>query len=486
MFNGTDPVAQWAFFILISVIMGIGLLMAVAFFRRWQQVRYIRYLHSLQRRYRPVVAKLLAGTRGQSGLDALRELPLAEIELLLDPLFAKRKLPERCLVFLRAICSELGLIDLWHNRVANGGQASSRILRDGEGKAVAEPLLMRSILRAKSIRNLGKLRHQPSWPVLLHALDDRQPDIQAAALRSLASLGVPESFPALCERLVAAAQKKSPGPTLHSLQAAMVDFYLACAPALHPSLRHPDFQVRLSATEILQMMICRQAARHSNFELKSEMVTPAVVEIMLTALAVDTSAEIRARTAEMLVYLDDPRVPGVLCDLLRDRQWFVRLRCVRALAQIRHPGPLFPAIRTALGDPHWRVREATTLTLLASGQAGQHQLYEYFLTSNDHAIRTQVVEVIERTGFMSVLVEEYGKGVRGMEALVVEHLASEAAPLGLSGVLRSLPRGARQRFLDRFLPYAEAKMRFLREEKTEAVKAHDLQQVLEFPRHLAA
>ena len=78
--------------ILVSVVTGTCLLIAVAFIRRWQQIRYARYLHTLQRQYRPVLAKLLSGARSPSGIEALRELPLAELELLLDPLFSKRKI----------------------------------------------------------------------------------------------------------------------------------------------------------------------------------------------------------------------------------------------------------------------------------------------------------------------------------------------------------------------------------------------------------
>ena len=80
-------------------------------------------------------------------------------------------------------------------------------------------------------------------------------------LRSLAALGAPESFPVLRERLHAVAQGKSPSPPLQALQAAMASFDLTCAPALLPSLRHPDRQIRLCATEILRTMVRREAAR---------------------------------------------------------------------------------------------------------------------------------------------------------------------------------------------------------------------------------
>ena len=82
------------------------------------------------------------------------------------------------------------------------------------------------------------------------------------------------------------------------------------------------------------------------------------------------------------------------------------------------------------------------------------------------------MEVIERTGLMSALVEEYSKGTKGVDALMVEQLASEAAPLGLSGILRTLNPEIRQKFLERFLPYAEASMRFLNEMQPDAERRH--------------
>jgi HEAT repeat protein len=212
-----------------------------------------------------------------------------------------------------------------------------------------------------------------------------------------------------------------------------------------------------------------------------------MVELLLAGLSVDTSAEIRARAAEVIAFLADARAIPVLCALLRDPQWFVRLRSVRALAHLRQAAaPLHPDIRECLRDPHWRVREAAIQTLIFLGQEGKHQLYEHFLTSRDSATREQIVEVIERTGLMSALVEEYSVGTSGVEALMVEQLASDAAPLGLSGILRTLKPEIRQKFLDRILPYVEAHMRFLDELKPDGESPISLQHVLEFPPHLAA
>jgi hypothetical protein len=94
--------------------------------------------------------------------------------------------------------------------------------------------------------------------------------------------------------------------------------------------------------------------------------------------------------------------------------------------------------------------------------------------------------MILRTGLMSALVEDYSAGVRGVNALMVEELASHVAPTGLSGVLRNLDMEIRQKFLERFLPIAQSRMRVPEERQTAMERANYLQQALEFPSHLAA
>jgi hypothetical protein len=484
MLSIADPVTQWAFIILVSVVLGTCLLIAVAFFRRWQQIRYIRYVHSLQRTYRPIVAKVLSGVRSRAEIEALRELQLADLELLLDPLFSRRKLPERNLVFLQALCAELGLADLWQGRLANG---HSNSWGNGTREVFSGRAAMRYVLRAKSIRNLGTLRHRPSWPLLVNALNDRHRDIQLVALRSLAAVGAPESFPMLRQHLHAAVQGQSTSPPVPGLQSAMANFSLACAPDLLPSLRHPNPQIRMHAIEILRTMVCREAACRADPAFPQESLTPAVVELLLSGLAVDADAEIRARSAEIIVFLANPHALPKLRNLLLDREWFVRLRTVRALAHLDQAGvPLYGDIRECLRDPHWRVREGAIQTLISLGRAGRHHLFQYFLTCPDLVAREQIVELIERTGLMSTLVEEYSEGSNGLEALVVEQLASQAAPLGLPGVLRTMKPEIRQKFLDRVAPDAPSKAPLDEGIQREAETAANLQPADVFPPPQAA
>jgi hypothetical protein len=487
MVNFSDPVTHWVLMILISLVMGTLLLITVAIIRRWQQIRYARFVHELHRQYRPVLAKLLSGDLTPIGINLLRELPVAELEVLLDPLFSRRRLTERQLALLQSLCIELGLIELWQDRSADGRSAAEALPRKVAAAKFPGRAVVRYLLRAKSIRNLGKLRHRPSWPLMVHAVNDHHPDIQSLALRSLGAMGVADSFPLLCQRLQTVIQEKSSLPPLTALRAAMANFDLSCAPALLPLLRHPDRHLRMQAMEILRSMVSREAHRRPRLSLTRELLTPEMVNLLLTVLAVDLSAEIRARAADIIVYVADPRSTSVLHDLLLDHHWFVRLHTVRALAHLRHSTePEHLQVGDCLRDPHWQVRETAIHTLLAFGQHGRDQLYKYFLTSTDAGTRAQIVEVMERTGLMSALVEKYSAGIKGVDALMVEHLASETVPMGLSGILRTLNPEIHQKFLDRFLPYAEAKMRFLKETHSDAEGANSLQQILQFPPHLAA
>jgi len=487
MFHLTDSGTQWAFALLLCVLMGICLLIVVALFRRWQHIRYLQYRHALHTQYRSILVQALSGTASAHGTQVLRELPLPALELLLDPLFSRRRVPEGHLAPLQALCAELGLTELWQQRLVKGEEMRTRPGSPPGASTRHAQLPPRLLLRAKGIRNLGILRHQPSWPLLVRTLDDPHPDIQSVALRALAAIHTPESFPVILGRLHAVVLEKCASPSLQALQAALVCFDLTSSADLLPSLRHPHGQIRLISTDILRVMVGRSASREPDLLLGPQVFSGEITELLLTKLCRDASAEVRGQVAEVVAFLSDPRAATVLYELLFDPQWPVRLRTVRALARSRHSTDLLLlGICDRLRDSHAHVREAAIQTLISLGERGRRQLYEYFLTSSDRRTRQQIVEAVERTGLLASLLEDYGKGTGGLEALMVEQLASEAAPLGLSGVLRMLTPPVRERFQERFLPYAHLKMQFQEEKPWEDDSATDLQQILEFPPVLAA
>ncbi len=453
MFNITDPVTRAALAVLVSVLAGTCLLILVAVFRRGMQIRFSRYVHYLRKQYRPILAKVLSTTRDTTGIEALRSLPLNDLELLLDPVFSKRKLPERCLGSLQSLCAELGLIKLWESRVANGHAVHPPRPRFDSGGMHADHPSLRHLLRAKSIRNLGTLRHRPSWPLLNMALDDRKVDIQMVALRSLAEMGAPESFPVLGDRLQSVVQGTASSPPLQGLRAAMVRFDHSCAPALMPSLLHPHRNVRYYAAEILRTMVYRHAAQDSAFALTPQIITPAMVEVILTLLPQDPNSDVRARAAEVMVFLGDTRTAPVLQTLLRDPQWFVRMRAVRALARPGIPATLpQAAICECLRDPHWRVREAAIQTLLSSGQEGTHEVFRQFLQSPDGEMREQILEIVQRAGLARDLADAYEAEGSSDGVAPSEPLAGAGAGKAIPADLPKPRTAARAEFLHRVVP----------------------------------
>ena len=461
MWNITDPVTLWAVDILILLVAGICLLIAAAFIRRWQQIRYTRYVHTLKRQYRPVLARVLAGEQNPCEIEALRHLSPRELEVLLDPVFSKRVLPERCVSFLRTACADVGLIDRWQSRAANGSSLASPPARKEDGGDAGRAALVKYPLRAKSIRNLGSLRHRQSWPVLVKALDDPDPEIQFVALRALAGLGAPESFPALRERLHAVVLGTALSPPLPGLQAALVSFGLDCVPALLPSLCHENRSIRLHATEILRTMVCREAApqRAGRPLLWSCFPSPlwnwCLPSSRLTS--VRKFGRARRRSWFFLPTRAPRRCCATFCSIPNGS--YACAPCEPSPTYAKPPPPCTWIFANACATPTGGCARPPSRPSFPWAEEGRHQLYEYFLTSQDRTTCEQIVEVIERTGLMSELVEEYSAGTKGVDALMVEQLASDAAPLGLSGILRTLSPEIRQKFLDRFLPFAEARLR---------------------------
>ncbi len=458
MANITDPVTHWALAVLLGVIAGTFLLITVAVLRRWAQIRFSRYVHALRREFRPLVAAILSGNASAKEIAALRELSLADLEVLLDPVFSKRKLPERCLSALQDLCAELGLIRLWESRAANGRAAAGRISKSAPEENGAERASLRHLLRAKSIRNLGTLRHRPSWPLLIDALDDRHDDIQLVALRSLGAMGAPESFHAMGKRLQSVIQGTASSPPLQGLQAAMAGFDLDCAAALMPSLLHPNRSVRFSAAEILRTMVYRRFSQDPRFILTPELISPALVELLLTGLAKDSSSDVRARAAELIIFLTGSRAASVMRNLLEDSQWFVRMRAVRALAR-RGPtaAPFNAGIRGCLRDPHWRVREAAIHTFLSLGSEGARQVFDHFLRSPEGAVREQILEIVERAGLTTALADAYQAAGGNNDDAPVEPGNGNAALLELPRTQTKSKPAISTEFLHRVIPDREAR-----------------------------
>lgn len=285
--------------ILASVTGGTLLLAVGAMMQRSRSDRFDRRVKSLCVHYGLTPTALLGRKYSAQCLARLRALPLCNLELLLEPLLLKCASAPPLANVLRGICLELGLIDVWQRRIL--GQFLPLPFR--QALSYPDGLLhffrrFHFLLRARSARNLGLLRHQASWPILAKALDNPHPDVQQVALRSLAALHQPESFPALLGRMDKVVTQNHSRLSLHSLKAAMAKFPLSQALQLLPALRHPHPRVRSAAVEILREMVKREPAGAPPLsEYKS------VFDRELATFAGDADPEVRATAAELIAHL---------------------------------------------------------------------------------------------------------------------------------------------------------------------------------------
>jgi HEAT repeat protein len=331
------------------------------------------------------------------------------------------------------------------------------------------------------------LRHQPSWPLLMKSLDDPHPDIQSVALRALGSIRARGSFPVLLERLQESVLRDLTTPPRNVLQATLAAFDPWCSSDLAPLLRHENWKLRYMAMDILRGMTYRRASGEPNYLLSPAVLGHEIAELLVNSLCRDTSAHVRGRAGEIIAFLPHSQSTAVLRELVCDHEWYVRLHTVQALASPRHSNAvILLALRNCLKDSHWRVREAAVNTLIALGGRGRQELYGSFLASHEPAVREQIVEMLERQGLMAGIIQDYGEGASGLGALMVEQLADGAAPRGFPEALRLSPPGIRQKFQERFLPYARFKMRLQEETPTNAEVGKHQQSPLEFPPVLAA
>jgi len=285
--------------ILAVVTVGTLALAVGAMVRRWHQDRFDRRVKSLCIHYALTPATLLENKYSAQSLARLRTLPLSILELLLEPQLLKCASAPPLATVLEELCLELGLIDVWQRRILNQFVPVSfrEALSIPDGFLHFVPRL-HFLLRARSARNLGLLRHRASWPILVKALDDPHPDVQQVALRSLAALREPQSLPALFERMNEAVTENRSGLSLHSLKAAMARFPLAQAPQLLPALRHPHPRVRLAVAEILREMAKGEPAeKQAFFQYES------VFDRELATLSSDADPEVRAIAAELIPQL---------------------------------------------------------------------------------------------------------------------------------------------------------------------------------------
>jgi len=445
---------------LFVVLLGTGALVVAAIARRQRRDKYFQRIDDLRQRYSPVITSLLAQKlEYERGLAVLKGISGRDHIFVLEQLCLEKRPTLDQVPILRRLCEDLGLVKVWQHRLS--GRLGASTIREALGRPgglLERVARLHFLVRAKASDNLGVIQHRPSWPLLVKALDDPHPDVQAVAVRSLAAIQEPDSFAPLVTRLHAVVLRPST-LSLRAVKTALVSFPLKQTVGLIPSLNHPNRRIRFLATDIIREIVERHAGWEEEFVLDTKVFPPELSDVFLSQLCFDENPDVRARAAPVISHLEDPRATPVLLTLLEDTQWFVRLHAVRALAKRRYLSQA-PQVAQRLTDPHWMVREAAARTLLVFGRVGSDHLVSHFLGTEDRYSREQIADEIQRAGLIPSLLAQYGSGEDGAEGRVIEQFAQMGKTSYLVSVLQSSSeRELRKKFLQRFGRYPDPQIR---------------------------
>ncbi len=436
--------AEVVFGLALVVLLATGTLVSLVLLRRHQRQKHFAAVDHLRENLGAILDSLLRGEISYAkGLAAVQAGRRRAEENIFEALFEEKLLKAANIPVLRQLAADLGFVGRWQRRLQGDFEAPRfryAFAQPGNRLAQAGPLSF--LVRAKSAEFLGLIRHRPSWPLLVRALDDRHQDVRAVAARSLGLIAEPASFPALVKRLRDSLEGRPHSLSIRHLQSAMSRFPLEAAPELLPCLDHAHPRVRFAAADIILKMIERPAGYELNFVLKPALFPPALVDCFLDRLVVDPDADVRGRAALVIPYLEDPRVIPALWRLTTDSVWFVRLHAVRALGRRRRLPEITPLAR-CLTDAHWRVREAAAQALARRGSAGFALLLEHFVTTPDRYSREQVAEQMGRSGFIASLLRRHGEA-GGREFRAIQLLIET----GKTNAIRSALAGGRDEKLE--------------------------------------
>jgi HEAT repeat protein len=194
--------------------------------------------------------------------------------------------------------------------------------------------------RRRAILALGAMRVPEAIAPLSEALADWQLETRVAAVQALGRTGLAEAAEPIIEAFMVGGLKVPLDPVTN----ALVRCYIDRPAAILPFLRRSQGELR--------ELLARVASELATAEMADEMIV----------LAEGPRPEVRASAAKALSLAPLPLAIPALGDLARDEVWFVRLRAVIALGEIRHPRTI-PILLDAVRDPNRLIRMRAACTL---------------------------------------------------------------------------------------------------------------------------
>ncbi|HYR69087.1 MAG TPA: HEAT repeat domain-containing protein [Candidatus Dormibacteraeota bacterium] len=241
----------------------------------------------------------------------------------------------------------------------------ARLLRDAKSRLKWN--------RAHALRILGELKLPMSIPTLLHALDDKDPDVRNVAARALGRM----KLQAAEEALIALLGKHDQAVSAR-IAAICIEMGPRTAPLLIKTLRDGIPKARFWAARILGEIADPRATRSISEALQDadpDVRSAAVWAIgsiadrpsapIVAPLLNDPVWYVRAHAAEALGKIGDPSLTGALADALRDQSWWVRRNALEALVRVGEAAK--PALMTALESEDRFARDSAVEALTSLG-----------------------------------------------------------------------------------------------------------------------
>ena len=266
--------------------------------------------------------------------------------------------------------------------------------------------------RAFACEKLGQIGSGQAVPILLSIIRDENnedEDVRSVALRALGRIRDKRAIPVLIEALGYPETWLPPriGEILVNIGEESINH-------LKKELRNFQSESRRGwSAEILGWLEAKNA-----------------VEALADSL-LDASPEVRAKAAGALGKIKDGRAIGKLTELLISEPIpFVRTRVSQALGSIGNPSVIHYLVNI-LKDPEWWVRVRAVEALEQLGEQSIPSLL-IALEDEDMEVRKRAALALERIGYVERILEEYGDGNYKEELRKILFLIAQ------SGVIESL------------------------------------------------
>jgi HEAT repeat protein len=248
-------------------------------------------------------------------------------------------------------------------------------------KRIREVRLVRSWRRRQALLALGPMRCPESIPALAEALKDADDRLAVELIHALGQIGTPRAAEAILERFA----RKPTGCPEQVLKTALLSCYRGDPQALFARVLEADDSARPVLARVL-----------------ADVAQPGMSGDPLVLVA-DPIAEVRASAARLLAATRPDFALLPLMRLAADKEWFVRLRAVVALGDLKERRGI-PALIRALCDINHlvRLRAAAALVRFDGLEA---QVLELAMRTRDKYALQALVSEMDRSGRISDLVD---------------------------------------------------------------------------------